>query len=212
MSLLTALTVGGSLLGGLLGRDASRDAADASRDGALAGVAENGRQFDAVLDLQQPAIDSRDAALAALNPLLYGDGPEATEALRNTPGYGFMQSEGERGVLAARNAAGDIFGGGTALELQRQRMGMADQTYNNRIAQLLAASGQGAAGANAVSGAALSTGANNAQLLQNAGNARASGIMGGANSIGGAVNQLALLYGSGAFGNNGDFRTPGFGG
>lgn len=60
----------GSVTGGLLGTDATSDAAKVSADASRAGVAETRRQFDTVLNLQAPQINTGNAARSMLASIL----------------------------------------------------------------------------------------------------------------------------------------------
>ncbi len=115
--------------------------------------------------------------------------PTAEEAAA-TPGYQFTQQQGERGVLAGASANGNTLGGGTLKALDQYNTGLANSTYNdvfNRslagynaqltgqqqgFNQLLGVSNQGEAAANNVG-----------NLMTQAGNAQAAGIVGQANAI-----------------------------
>ncbi len=115
--------------------------------------------------------------------------PTAAEAAA-TPGYQFTQQQGERGVLAGAGANGQSLGGGTLKALDQYNTGLANSTYNdvfNRALtgynaqltgqqqsfnQLLGVSNQGESAANNVG-----------NLMTQAGNAQAAGIVGQANAI-----------------------------
>lgn len=62
--------IAGSLTGGLLGTDAASDAAKMSAKGAEAGIAEQRRQFDTTLQLQQPMINTGNAARSLLASIM----------------------------------------------------------------------------------------------------------------------------------------------
>lgn len=68
MSLLK--DIAGSLTGGLIGTDAASDAAKTSAKGAEAGIAEQRRQFDTMLKLQQPMINTGNAARSLLASIM----------------------------------------------------------------------------------------------------------------------------------------------
>lgn len=71
MGFLKDIAKGGlGIVGGILGADASGDAAESSSKAAMAGVAENRRQFDTVLNLQSPAINTGNAARSLLASIL----------------------------------------------------------------------------------------------------------------------------------------------
>lgn len=190
----------------ITGRSATR-AADRVVEGNREAIEELRRQYDLTradtLRLQQPAINARDQSLASLLSLLgVSQGtPGATttvngnivgsqtpiDQLRNTPGYQFARNQGLGAVEGSAAARGGLFSGGTLKDLQQFGTGLADQTYNTRIAQLLQSSGLGQGGANAATGTLANAGNATAggigSLLSNSGQARASGIIGRSNSL-----------------------------
>lgn len=155
------------------------------------------------------------------------------------PGYQFAFDQGLKAVDA--RFPGMSKSGAKAQALTQFGQGQADQQYDNWLSRLsgLASAGQTATGqsatlganftsANNAAGANLTSGLNsigqqNSQaigaysqntgnILQNAAAARASGYVGGANAItgaiGGGVNNLLAAYGSGAFGGNSGYGFP----
>lgn len=112
----------------------------------------------------------------------------AFDRFRNTPGYQFGLQTGFDQVQASAAAHGGLYSGATLKALQRFGNDYADQQgytpYMNRLASL-AGMGQTANAQNATLGMNYANQAGN--NLISAGNARASGLMGQANS----ANQLA---------------------
>ena len=79
------------------------------------------------------------AELVRVNDLLgLGDDPnyDATAYLRQTPGYQFKLSEALRGVNSNAYASGLGNSGATFKALQERAMGVADQGFNNYLAQV----------------------------------------------------------------------------
>lgn len=128
---------------------------------------------------------------------------QAFDRFRNTPGYQFGLTEGVRALDSSAAAAGGLFSGKAAKELTKFGQSYADQQgftpYMNRLASL-AGLGQTATAQNNQLG--MQTAGNVGNALQNAGNARASGIAGSANAWGSTLGQLGgvagYMYGRGS--------------
>ena len=124
-----------------------------------------------------------------------------SQPFQQTPGYQFMQNEGQRAVMANAAQRGLVNSGGTLRALQDRGMGIADQTYGqymNRLAALSGigqtAAGQGAQAAGQYGQAASNVMGQGAQtqgqyLTAGAGaaaggqNAASNALMGGANNL-----------------------------
>ena len=190
MAIGTGLAIlGGSLLSGAAGLIGSKKAAKAQRKGAEAGIAEQRRQFDTIIELTQPG---RDVGNAALNQLagIFGVGGDQidantlSETFRNLPGSQFLINEAERGVGASFASRGGAFGGNAVRALGERIGGLAENQVINRLLQLAGfgpqATGQAVAGTTGVSN-------NITQLLGDIGGARASGFLGAAGSVNNAI-------------------------
>lgn len=285
-----AVGVGGSVLGGILGSNATEDAADTAAAASRAGVAENRRQFDTVLNLQAPAINTGNAARSLLasimgldvagstyspggttagttgttptssgnrpppgfsswsiqdqarwarenerkntqpvNPTAPGNTPltftnpaskamtgdEIQQRLEAFPGYKFAVEQAQKSAQALGSASGSL--GGNVISALGERVGgqIAPSVFNDYLNRLSGLSGGAQTASSAASNAAIQTGGMVAQGLQNAGDARASGILGQANTqigtIGGILggigqymgNQSSVPYTNGSVGGGG---------
>jgi hypothetical protein len=134
---------------------------------------------------------------------------QAFDRFRNTPGYQFGLTEGQRTLDSSAAASGGLFSGKAAKALTKFGQDYADQQgyrpYMNSLASL-AGIGQTATSQNNQLG--MQTAGNVGNAYQNAGNARASGIQGSANAWGNTLSGLAGAAGY-AYGNRG---TWGWGG
>ena len=135
-------------------------------------------------------------------------------AFQTDPGYNFARSEGQRGLFQGAAAAGRSRAGGNALKaLTEFNQNLANQQYGNwwnRTAQI-AGFGQNATNATSQAGQqtagnianiGTSTAGNMGNALMAGGDARASGIMGAANSWSNNLNaglNTGLLYSGGYF-------------
>lgn len=203
--------------GSLIGSRASKKAANTVAGASDAATAEQRRQFDIATGLMRPSIDAGNQARDQLMQLLglgRGTAGAGTAALgtqvgsggfpmvgdpldiiKNTPGYQFQINERTRALNANRSNAGPT--GGELMKdfsnyVHGATAGQFYQDYANRLANLagtgqMAASNQGALG--------VQTGANIGNTLQNAGMARASGIIGSGNAFGNLFNDIGGYIG-----------------
>ena len=273
MSWGAVAAVGGSIVGGVIAGKGSKDAAQASAAASDAGVRENRRQFDTVLNLQAPAINTGNVARSQLasilglevpgstyspggtttgqdarqmNPFLGAGGfsllggilaqrrreqadsapatgtntpltfttpassPMSAEdiqsRLESFPGYRFAVDQATRAAQAMGSATGSLGGNVVSALADRVGGGIAMPTFQNYLNQLQSLSGGAQTATNAASGAAINTGGLVAQGLQNAGDARAGGILGQARSIGGILSGLGDAF----QGSRGSLPTSGF--
>jgi hypothetical protein len=129
------------------------------------------------------------------------EGP-MTQALRQTPGYQFMQDEGKRAVENSFASRGKLLSGSAMTALQDRSMGVADQTYQQSVNNNfnLAALGSGASVNMQNAGNSYANGASNA--LMNSGNAQANGYMNQANAWNQGAQGVgnALMGGVGMYG------------
>jgi hypothetical protein len=119
--------------------------------------------------------------------------PQQTQAsmfdrFRQTPGYQFALQEGTRDIGNSFAARGGAASGNALRALNQFNSGLASQTFNTERNALMQMAGMGqvATGQAGNAGNNYAQGVGQSQMAQ--GDARASGIMGAANSIGNAVN------------------------
>jgi hypothetical protein len=121
---------------------------------------------------------------------------QAFDRFRNTPGYQFGLTEGQRTLESSAAASGGLFSGKAAKALTKFGQDYADQQgyrpYMNSLASL-AGIGQTATSQNSSLG--MQAAGNVGNAYQNAGAARASGIVGSANAWGNALGQGAGILG-----------------
>lgn len=196
---LVAAMVGGSLLSGLFGNSASKRAARAQQQGSAAATEEQRRQYDTSRADQMPFLQTGYAANDRINALLGGD----TSAFRADPGYQWQFNEGQRGVERSAAARGGAASGNALRALTQYGQGMADQSYGNYWNRLAGVAGFGQNTAQGLGALGANSANNIGNLMQSGGDARASGVLGAANSVTGALNSGLnnyLLYRGGAFG------------
>jgi hypothetical protein len=146
-----ALIVGGAaVVGAGATAYAGSEAAGATTAASNASIAEQQSALQQQATLSKPYRDVGTAAIGQYENLL-GIGPNANagtiqQALAQTPGYQFTQSQGEQGILNAASAAGGV-SGNTLTALDRYNTGLADNTYQNALSNAQGAVGIGQAAA-----------------------------------------------------------------
>jgi len=180
---VSAITGGSAILGAV----GAENAADTQAEAAAGGIAENRRQFDFVQNLFKPFIEAGGRGLASYEGLLGTAGPEAQRsaiaAIEQGPMFGRLVQQGENAILANAAATGGLRGGNTNTALAGFRGDVLAKLIDQQLGRFgqLATVGQNSAAG--VGNAALGTGTNVAQLLQQQGAAEAGGILSGVGAI-----------------------------
>lgn len=130
-------------------------------------------------------------------------------AFFQSPGYEFRRNEGMRGLEQTAAARGGAFSGNALRGLSNFNSGLASQEYGNYINGLQSLAGVGQSSTNATAGFGAQAAGNIGNALISSGEARASGIVGGANALSqglsGAIDQWNYFRnGPGAL----DYFTP----
>lgn len=139
------------------------------------------------------------------------------------PGYAFRMSESLKALDRQAAARGGLISGAALKGAQREGQNMASQEYtnafnryqtnrSNQLNPLETLMGRGQTSANQVGSAAGNYAQGAGEAYMGAGNARASGYLGGANALTGAINQGLNRYQDQQFLNNMQMRrqyTPG---
>lgn len=213
MAILGAAAIGGaaSLAAGAMGANAADKASKAQASAADKSLALQEKQYNQSREDSMPWMTAGKTALDAyMGELGLSDaakGGTFQSGFKETPGYQFQLDQGTQGVQNSLAALGMKNSGAGLKAITKYSQGVADQTYNNYLDRLSAAStggqatvaNQNALGQNAV--------AQMGQTIQDKGAATASGYVGGANAWGNALTNMsrnagwALGMGSNNFGN-----------
>ena len=218
MGIETLIGGGLSLLGGVLGGNASKKAAKTQADSA-----------DRATDLQRDIYNQQrednapwqEGGQNALMRLLSDTGvsgdPNAQgygnlmspfsmqRDYQEDPGYQFRLGEGTKAIQRGAAAMGGIGSGKYLKDLTRFGQGEASQEYGNawnrwntgqnqRFNRLASIAGVGQTANSQVANAGQTFGTQAGQNIVGAGNARASGYVGGANAVNGAIGQGWNMY------------------
>jgi len=163
-------------------RDAAEEAARIQNDAALAGIAEQRRQFDVTQESLLPFQQAGVAAVGSQQDLLGLSGPEAQAAafaaLEQSPGQQFLRDRAQKNLLRNSSAIGGLGGGNVRSALVQQGVGFAQQDLQNQFGRLGQLAGQGQGAATSVGQFGTQAAGNIQQGLNMAAQAKASGIMG----------------------------------
>ena len=215
MSAVTAAVISGvaTIGGGLIAAGGAKKAANIQAEAAREAQAANERALERQIELQEPF---RQAGLTAQEQImqLLGIGGDATAAgygslakpfgqtdFQQDPGYAFRQSEGMKALERSAAARGNLLSGGTLRGIQRFGQDLASQEYGNafnryqversaRLNPLQSLMGSGQSATNMQTGNIGQSSQNEQANLYNAGQARASGYVGSANALGGALGSI----------------------
>ena len=201
-----------SVVGGVYGarqaKKGQKAAANAQAQASQAGIDEQRRQFDAMMALMQPYVQSGTQAMGAQGNLIGLGGAEAQQAaineLANSPQMAALIGQGENAILQNASATGGLRGGNTQAALAEFRPQLLTELINQRFAQLSGMSqmGQASATGQAVQGMGMATNIGN--LLEQQGAARAGGALASgnmaSNAMGNALNIGSTLLNMGGYG------------
>jgi hypothetical protein len=202
----------GDIFGGITGASQAADAAGQASAtqvaASAAGIAEQQRQFDKLVELLAPYTAAGAPALAQQQALIGLQGPEAERAAieRISSGETFqaLAKQGEEAMLQNASATGGLRGGNIQGALAQFRPALLSSLINQQYGRLggLTGLGQASAAGQAASGMAL--GQNVSGLLGQQGAATAGAQLAEGGVVGRTFGTLASLgaaaYGAGAFG------------
>jgi len=216
---------GAQLLSGFLQSSSAKEASQLQSGAALAGIAEQRRQFEQIQETLRPYREAGVVSIGGLAPfaeagapaleqqqaLLGLRGPEAQqEAIKGiTEGAGYQAAvqEGERALLQRASATGGLRGGNVQAALAQFRPQMLSQAIEQQYNRLGGMSGmgretlqnllqQGQAAAAGTGTAALQSGTNISNLMQQQGAAQAGGALAQGRAFQGLLNLPSQLIGA----------------
>lgn len=192
--------VGSAVIGGMAAGDAaSTQAASADRAADL-----QYKQFQESTALQEPWRKAGEQALNKLIPLTDYKNFSMSD-FQADPGYGFRMSEGMKGLERSAAARGGLLSGATLKGIQRFGQDLGSQEYMNafnryqteraaRLQPLQSLAGVGQTTAQQIGQAGMQTAQNIGDIQQSGAAARASGYVGQANALTGALNTGLNYY------------------
>lgn len=186
----------------LISSQASKSAANTAAQGATQSADIQRQMFERQVELQEPWRLAGQEALNKLIPLASGYTPFTANQMYADPGYQFRLAEGLKALDRSAAARGMLQSGAALKAAARYGQDYASNEYQNafnryqlerqaRLGPLQSLAGVGQTTAQALGGAAGQLGANLGQTYLTsgiqAGQARASGYLGGANALTGAL-------------------------
>lgn len=194
----SAVAAVGAVAGGMLGSKGADDAADASSDASMAAAIEGRRQFNVTQKNMAPFLSAGHRAVNEQQKFLglYGREPQKRAFRRfwKSPGQEFMETRAQRNLIRNSAAIGGLGGGNVRTALVNQGAGFAAQQYQQHLNNLGGLSGAGNTTATNLGGLSNQNNNNTANLLQNAGDARSSGILSGTQAKAGILENLTGIY------------------
>lgn len=208
--------IGAAVIGAAGTAYASDQASSATRDATSAAITQQQKGLDQQATLSAPYRALGESAVPQLQSLLGIGGADPTQALRATPGYNFTLNQGLDATKNAASASGMLLSGNTLEGLDKFSTGLADQTYQQAVANTMGVVdlGQAAAAGQAANIGAASNNISN--LISNQGNTLAgidaNTIAGITKSISGGINNYATaqtLAGLNSPGSSGGYPASG---
>jgi len=142
--MVAAAIIGGAVVAAGGAMAAGSTAAGATRDASNAAIQQQQSALAQQKEMATPYTQLGQSAMGAYQNLL-GIGADgkvnpqlAQQTLQNMPGYQFAQQQGQNQTLAAAGAMGMGLSGNTLAGLSRYNQGLADQTYQQELQNLLA--------------------------------------------------------------------------
>jgi hypothetical protein len=193
--------VGSAVIGSVAsGKAAKTQAASADRAADL-----QYEQFLQTREDQMPWLEAGKKALNKLTPLSMEYTPFGMRQFQADPGYQFRMSEGMKALERGAAARGGLLSGGTLRATQRYGQDLASQEYQNafnryqaertaRLQPLQSLAGVGQTTAQQLGQSGQTMAANVGQTMQAGAAARASGYVGQANALTGALGTGLNFY------------------
>lgn len=173
----------GNILGGITGAKqagkAAEQAGQTQAAAAQAGIDEQRRQFDSLVQLMSPYVQAGTGAMQQQQALIGLQGPEAQQqavsGFEQSPLFQSMQQQGENAILQNASATGGLRGGNVQAALSQFRPQLLNQLIEQQYGRLggLATMGQASAAGQASGG--MQSASNVGNLLANQAQATAGG-------------------------------------
>lgn len=186
---------------------ASKNAAEAQSEASEAGIEEQRRQFDKLVELLSPYAKAGTGSLSAQQDILglNGQGAQqlALRGIEQSPYFQSVAKQGESAILQNASATGGLRGGNTQGALAQFRPALLNSLVQQQFQNLGGITSLGQNSAAQTGNAGMTSASNIGNLLAQQGAAQAGGIIGGQNAqnqlIGNLVQLGGAALGGGAF-------------
>lgn len=204
-----AVMIGAAAVGAGASIISGNKAANAQKQAAAQGIAEQQRQYNQTRADLAPYRATGGGALDKLSQL-YGLGGNAPDpsVFQTSPGYEYRQAQGLRAVDRGAAARGLLHSGAAMNAENNVAQGIASQEFGNYTNTLQGIAGIGQSAANTTAAAGQSAANNITQAYGQAGNARASAYANAGSSINSGINNVLFSYLNGF----GQSNAPNYGG
>jgi hypothetical protein len=173
----------GKVLGGITGASQSAKAAEQAGQtqaaASQAGIDEQRKQFDSLVQLMSPYVQAGTGAMQQQQALIGLQGPEAQQqaisGFEQSPLFQSMQQQGENAILQNASATGGLRGGNVQAALGQFRPQLLNQLIEQQYGRLGGLSAMGQASAAGQAGAGMQSAGNVGNLLANQAQATAGG-------------------------------------
>lgn len=169
--------VAGGITGAKQAGEAAEQAGQLQYQASMAGVEEQRRQFDKLVELMAPYVAAGEGGMAGQQALVGLKGPEAQQqaisALEQSPEFASLVQQGENALLQQASATGGLRGGNTQAALAQFRPQILSALIEQQYGRLGGLTKIGQASAAGQAAAGMETGSNVANLLQQGGAAQA---------------------------------------
>jgi hypothetical protein len=179
------LNLGGNLLNSYLGYNASQNAAEAQMRSAQESNALQKYMFDQIRTDNLPALQARNNGISGYQNLL-----QNPSSVTSDPGYQFGLQQGVNAFDNSGAARGMRLSGAQAKGLTRFGNDYGQSQFDKSLNRYGNLAGLGQVGAGTIANAGQNYATNAGNNITGAGNAAASGYIGGANAISGGVNNF----------------------
>ena len=211
MTWVAAAVVGGSVVTGLIGADASRDAAQMQQESANAAAAQQMAMFQQMQGNLAPWMTSGRNAMSSLNQLM-GPGGAGAASLFADPSYQWRLNQGMDAVGNRLSAQGGSLGGNALRAYTDYAQGAASTEFQNIYNRLFGISSLGENAAAGVGNMGMGAATQAGNFSTSGAAAGAAGIVGGANAmtggISGGINNWMLMQMMRNQGGGGGFPDP----
>ena len=186
---------------------AAGKASDAQSEASQAGIDEQRRQFDKLVELLSPYTKAGEGSLSAQQNILGLNGAGAQQAaisgIEQSPYFKSTAQQGENAILQNASATGGLRGGNTQGALAQFRPALLNQLVQQQYQNLGGITSLGQNSASQQGNAGMQSANNIGNLLAQQGQAQAGGYIGQASAQNQLLGSLASLggaaIGSGAF-------------
>lgn len=196
---VAGVAIAGSIYSAKKGAQAAGKASDAQSEASQAGIDEQRRQFDKMVQLLSPYTNAGAGSLKAQQNILGLGGPGAQKAaiagIEQSPYFQATAQQGENAILQNASATGGLRGGNTQGALAQFRPALLNQLVQQQYQNLGGITSLGQNSAAQQGNAGMQSANNIGNLLAQGGSAQAGGYLGQASAYNQGLENLGGFAG-----------------